>query len=190
MPNSIKKNFPECYIIMCYFHLKSNVRRYKSRIPDSEYSNIMAEISSLHMSKNQAEYRNLLEITLERWQSIASLKDFRSYFIKQWINSDFCNWQIFKTPSGFSKTYNPLEQYNCLIKEVFTKRLKQHLKSSLKVFKELISFKSDNLKEIKIVPRVTKLLRDTGTLISKSNLLIPIYNTLIPIDNTYYKYYY
>ena len=61
-----------------------------------------------------------------------------------------------------------------LIKEDFTKRLKQHLKSSLKVFKELISFESDNLKEIKIVPRVTKLLRDTGTLISKSNLLVPI----------------
>ena len=45
------------------------------------------------------------------------------------------------------------------------------------MFKELISFGSDNLKEIKIVPRFSKLLRDTGTLISKTNLLIPIDNT-------------
>ena len=59
-------------------------------------------------------------------------KGFRSYFIKQWINSYFSNWQIFKTPAG-CKTNNPLEQYNCRIKEDFTKRLTQHLKSSLKV---------------------------------------------------------
>ena len=49
------------------------------------------------------------------------------------------------------------------------------------MFKELISFESDNLKEIKIAPRVTRLLRDTGTLISKSNLLKSI-------DDTNFKY--
>ena len=70
--------------------------------------------------------------------------------ILQWVKSDFNNWQVFKTPPGFSKTNNPLEQYNCRIKVDFTKRIKHHLKSSLKLFRELISYESDHLKEITI----------------------------------------
>ena len=27
MANSIKKNYPQCNIIMCYFHLKSNMKQ-------------------------------------------------------------------------------------------------------------------------------------------------------------------
>ena len=69
-------------------------------ISESEYLNIMTEISNLHMSTNIDEYELLLETTLRRWQST---KDFHQYFKKQWVDSDFNNWQIFKTPAGFNK---------------------------------------------------------------------------------------
>ena len=45
MSNSIKKNYPMCKILMCYFHFKSNIKNQKchqiGRIPKSEYFTIM-----------------------------------------------------------------------------------------------------------------------------------------------------
>ena len=122
MSNSIKKNFPDCNIIMCYFHMKANIRSRKSSIPKSEYLTILSEISKLHFSISQIEYDELLKTTLKRWKSVSSLVDIHNYFTKQWVMSDYNNWQVFKTPPGFSKTNNPLEQYNCRIKVDFTKR--------------------------------------------------------------------
>ena len=103
-------------IIICYFHLRSNIRNKNSHhignIPKSDFFTIMEDINKLHMCLNQTDVDNLLEKKLNRWKSESSLKDFHAYFVKQWVRSDFCNWQIFKTPPGFCKTNNPLEQYN------------------------------------------------------------------------------
>jgi hypothetical protein len=48
--------------------------------------------------------------------------DFRDYFIKQWLQPPFNNWQIFNLPPGFKTTQNPEESFknNKQIKEVFT----------------------------------------------------------------------
>ena len=105
---------------MCYFHLKSNIKRYKSRIPESEYLDVMIEINNLHMSQNQNDLSNSLQITMQRWKSNKGLVEFHQYFTKQWLESDFCNWQIYKTPVSLSKTNNQLEHYNCRIKDDFT----------------------------------------------------------------------
>ena len=54
----------------------------------------------------------------------------------------------------------------------FTKLIKLHLKSSLKVFRELISYESENLKEISICPKISKLLKEARKAISESDVLI------------------
>ena len=74
MSNSIKKNFPDCNIIMCYYHLKSNIKKNKSQIPAEEYLNIMTNIANLHISINQEEYAKLLENTLNIWKAIPSFE--------------------------------------------------------------------------------------------------------------------
>ena len=102
MANSKEKNFPECNIIMCYFHLKvknrsqfTNIRSQKSRLPKLEYSSILAEITKLHLCLNQKYYNVLFEKILKRWESQSNLVDFRKYFIKQWIKSDYLVIPIF-----------------------------------------------------------------------------------------------
>ena len=77
--------------------MKANIRSRKSSIPKSEYLTILSEISKLHFSISQIEYEELLKNTLKRWKSSSSLVDFHNYFTKQWIMSDFNNWQVFKT---------------------------------------------------------------------------------------------
>ena len=60
MANCIKKNYPECSILMCFFHLKPNIRHQKNqqigRIPKEEYPLVMQEITNLHMVLNKTDY--------------------------------------------------------------------------------------------------------------------------------------
>ncbi len=90
------------------------------------------EISALHRSLSKLEYEKLLAKTLERWKKAKELKDFHDYFVKQWVQSDFSNWQLFHTPPGFASTNNPLEQYNAycyldglLVTPSFVSRMKR-----------------------------------------------------------------
>jgi hypothetical protein len=45
----------------------------------------------------------MLKFILDKWKKDKELSDFAEYFQRQWVNSKFCNWQLFKTPVGLSK---------------------------------------------------------------------------------------
>ncbi len=102
----------------------------KSSFPRADYEEVNREISALHRSLSKHEYDDLLKTTLNRWKTKSELQGFHEYLVKQWINSDFSNWQLFHAPPGYASTNNPLEQYNARIKQDFTKRFKHHLLSS------------------------------------------------------------
>jgi hypothetical protein len=51
---------------------------------------------------------------------VAELKSFGSYFVKEWIESRFNQWQCFRSPSGSAKTNNPVEQFNRAIKRDYS----------------------------------------------------------------------
>ena len=61
------------------------------------------------------------------------MKAFHAYFKKQWMESEFCNWQIYQTPPGFTTTNNPIESYNGMLKAFFTNRLKLNLVPPLEI---------------------------------------------------------
>ena len=109
---------------------------------------------------------------LNKWKEDSDLTDFVEYFERQWINSKFSNWQLFKVPIGFSMTNSPIESYNNKIKEAFTKRLKHHLTTAIEVFKDAISYESRNGKDFKVEIRVRKYMRDQAkTIIVRKQLI-------------------
>jgi hypothetical protein len=59
---AIKKYFPKCTIIMCWFHLKYNIRKRKHWL-GSKYKKVLRHIDSLHNTTNQLEF-------LEMWKKI------------------------------------------------------------------------------------------------------------------------
>ena len=71
---------------MCYFLMKSNIRRRKSSLPQTEYTVILEEIHKLHFSFNQKDYEDLLKKTFYRLKSSISLKEFHDYFINSGSN--------------------------------------------------------------------------------------------------------
>jgi hypothetical protein len=81
----------------------------------------MSEIGDLHNTLTQESFNQLLEKTLSKWDNDSELKSFVKYFKRQWINSSFSNWQLFKTPVGLAMTNSPIERYNREIKSLLQK---------------------------------------------------------------------
>ena len=69
-------------------------------------------------------------------------------------------------------TNSPIESYNKTIKESFTKRVKHHLRSSVELFKDVISYESVNAKEFKLEPSIKKYMRVQAKKILTNNKLI------------------
>jgi hypothetical protein len=165
---------------MCYFHLRFNLRQHKEDyIQLNLYDSVMGDVSKLRECVNQQQYDHCLNETLAKWRSRDDLKNFADYFVKQWVESDFSRWPIFQTPPGLAQTNSPIESFNNTIKQQFTKRLKNHIVSSLEIFVELIQYEStkDNLDFM--VPKIPKAMKDQA---------LQITNKLVKTSTDCYEY--
>jgi hypothetical protein len=117
-----------------------------------------------------------LHIVLSKWKTDNELSEFVIYFERQWINSKYGNWQLFKTPVGFAMTNSPIESYNNTIKESFTKRIKYHMKSAVEVFQDIVSYESRQAKEFKNDFRVQNYMRVQAKAIVLKKQLIATLN--------------
>jgi hypothetical protein len=61
--NSIKKAFPDCQYLMCWFYLKMNVRKHKNLIPAVKYRRILNGINALYNCDSKTAYNLLLKLT-------------------------------------------------------------------------------------------------------------------------------
>ena len=134
MVKAIKINKPGMKIIMCYFHLKYNIRKRRN-ILGKYYDKISNMISKLHFTANQLEFNlKILKYNMI-WIEKFNLNSFSDYFMKQWVNSAFKFWRVFGTPNGYSSTNNRLERNNRTIKDLHTKCFKLSLHAASDIFK-------------------------------------------------------
>jgi len=45
---AIKRTYPSCVLIMCWFHLKYNLRKHKSLLSSKSYPMVLNQVNSLH----------------------------------------------------------------------------------------------------------------------------------------------
>ena len=141
MARSIKKFLPESLHITCWFHLKKNIKKHKNLIPKNLYEETMQDITRLHMSTNELDFKTQLKLVNDKWDS-HEMNKFKKYFNKQWVDSSFKNWQIYHSPPGYALTNNPLEQYNAVIKHSFTNRIKYNMQPAIEKFSEALMYES------------------------------------------------
>ena len=60
--NEIKIFFPDCQIVMCYFHLKYNTRKRKSLL-GHRYIQVIRHITSLHNTKSKLEFQQKYKLS-------------------------------------------------------------------------------------------------------------------------------
>jgi hypothetical protein len=86
----LKNVFPQAYVLMCYFHVTSNViKNYcKYNVPLDKRKQINEEIYYLHQSRDYTEYcirvNQFMDSLTER-----GLIEFRNYFLAQWLTPPF-----------------------------------------------------------------------------------------------------
>jgi hypothetical protein len=138
--NSVQKNLPDTKSLMCFFHVMQNVRKHKHLIKDNEhYELVKTDIRKLNKCVSKKMFENLKKKILINWSKLG-LVEFRDYFEKQWLNSEFCNWSIYHTDPGMAATNNPVESFNSIIKRFFTLRFKENMLITLENFKENLIF--------------------------------------------------
>ena len=59
MTNSIRTLFPDCKILMCWFHLKQNIRKHKVKILPQFYDEVMHDINDLHRCSCSGSFKVL-----------------------------------------------------------------------------------------------------------------------------------
>ena len=114
--NAASACFPNVIILMCWFHLVKNIREPKhggSKLfkDNGIYDMIMRDINEMHYCTSAEMFVVLRDQICQHWCSCPynpkirkELIKFTDYFIKQWLQPPFCNWQLFNTPPGFATT--------------------------------------------------------------------------------------
>jgi len=138
--NSAKKAFLGVKVLMCFFHVKSNILKHKHLIDDEIYDEFMQDVTKLHMSRNESEYLNNLS-TFEDKYSTHHHAMFE-YFDKQWIEGVFNNWQIYQNEPGFCNTNSNMESFNATVKRDFTKRFQMSILKTLRILSDLTNYYS------------------------------------------------
>ena len=106
--NGLKQSYPECCVLMCWYHLKARVDIHIKNVENKDVrSNIIADINKLHFSWSYERYNQCYNEMLFKYVSFdhegnmfdkegnVGAAKFFQYFIKQCIFSCFNYWQIF-----------------------------------------------------------------------------------------------
>ncbi|CAF1028296.1 unnamed protein product [Brachionus calyciflorus] len=112
---------PDVTVLMCYFHLNQNVKKHLDKSVKHLKDIVLGDISCLHYCTDLTQYLNKRHEIISKWETFLELKQFKTYFVSQWIESQWLNWQLFSRPPGFSTTNNNVESINGQIKKFFAK---------------------------------------------------------------------
>ena len=80
----------------------NKVRKNRNLIIAAKYEGLLEDMRAIHMSKDNNAYKKNLK-SFEKKYVKHSLEMY-IYIRDQWLESVFCNWQIFRNKAGFSNT--------------------------------------------------------------------------------------
>jgi len=164
--NAVKSMFPRIHVLMCYFHVKMNVRKHKNLIDSDKYDELQSDLKDIHMSCNEEEYIANCESFKEKY----STKHKEMYdYCSTWLSGRFCNWQIYHNKPGHANTNSNIESFNNCLKRDFTDRKKMTMRSAMVKLKEVVLYYSTNKLEFLTQPKFCPKVKERSLTIIKNN---------------------
>ncbi|RMZ99520.1 Carbonic anhydrase 2 [Brachionus plicatilis] len=173
---SIKAFYPNCLSIMCFFHLMQNVKKQTTKIQEESRKEIYKDVYKMRDTKSLQEFQSTETKILSKWQK-KGFSDFAEYFSKQWICSEFKNWQLFLTRPGMEMSNSPIESYNRVIKDYFTNRVKFNMLPVIEIFVNVVKFESKSCKQPKEIPKLKQKDVSYSKVVLKSKKFEKVSNT-------------
>ncbi|OWY98342.1 hypothetical protein PHMEG_00030915 [Phytophthora megakarya] len=119
--NACVTGLPHSIVLMCWFHVTKNVwkKAQEFNVEANDTKSVFADMYDMHYA-SEVEYPTIKTVILIKWSNYAvnsPLRKLTEHVTKLWVNSHrFSRWQVFRTPSGYAATNNPLEQYHRTVK--------------------------------------------------------------------------
>ncbi|RNA36561.1 hypothetical protein BpHYR1_025820 [Brachionus plicatilis] len=138
--NALSKQFADCKLLMCYFHVIFNCRKEYGKLNKELAVQCKKFLRKMHYSIDlkdmERNFREFKEFSKENCQ------DFYFYVKNQWLTGPFKRWQIFNRPEGFACTNSPIESFNRSIKRTFTKRKRMFVLDFVQVLLRIARYNS------------------------------------------------
>jgi len=156
--NAMIAQYPDVSVLMCYFHM---MKASLDRTGCKEFRKVARiAIRSMHYTKNIEDFNALLESFTQQCNADPAHKVFIDYFIKEWINTLFCNWRAFDGIVGGCCTNNTVESNHRKFKFCFLNNKKTTLNNLFIKLGDDLSQHGNQLLEDRRwndAPRVTKV---------------------------------
>ncbi|ETV67817.1 hypothetical protein H257_16054 [Aphanomyces astaci] len=90
-------------ILMCFYHCVACVNKRLGVVPTSVKALVARYLFKVHFSRSVGECHLHWNEAKVAWTACDALegKGFVRYFEGQWVNGEYCNWQVYHTPDGF-----------------------------------------------------------------------------------------
>ena len=135
--SAVKKCFPpSTRRIMCYFHVKKNMKTELSGRLSRYYDEVMSDVSYSHLAVSTEEFRKVTTLMLKKWRTREDLRHFADWFEESWVESELCNW--YSGVSRHPKTNCGLESINGVLKTEETGRVRFPIRRFLPKMKTII----------------------------------------------------
>ena len=156
-------------ILMCYFHVMYNIKKYKHLIPVSKFDKLLEDVRLIHWSKNENDYQNNIEKFRQKYQKKYELM--YNYINNQWLSEPFNKWQIFRNNPGFANTNSNIESFNAAIKRDFTTRRRLSIPAALAKFREIVDYYSTTDTHFELIPECEKIVKEFSENITKKHFI-------------------
>lgn len=115
--NAIKNYFPNIISLMCFFHVKKNIKDNlvkNNLLPKEKRDELKLDMTNIHMSHNQENYVENLENFKRKY-----FKHHRACYdyCATWFTGKWSNWQIYHNKPGQANTNSNIESFNNVIKK-------------------------------------------------------------------------
>jgi len=157
--------FPNVIILMCYFHVKKNVRDHKKLMPHENFDDLMRFLTKIHYSHNKDEFKKNINAFKKTYENVFPAM---YEYCASWFEGVWSNWQIYHTKPGCANTNSNIESFNRSVKR-FTDRKKMTMTSALKKIFKIIVYYSTEFSEFETKPKYNKKTKEVAALYTKSN---------------------
>ncbi|RNA06074.1 hypothetical protein BpHYR1_032852 [Brachionus plicatilis] len=147
--NAVKLHFPNCIILMCFFHVQYNIKKNSKFYPIACQDDILNHVRVLNSCTSYDEFCRERDLVLDKWDKMGLL-DFKNYFEKEWLSERWWRWQLFQVVPGYPTTNSCIESHNKLIKLLYTNYICYTIHEMLKVVMDkIVNYYSRQFLEIK-----------------------------------------
>ena len=70
--NAVRSVFPNAIVLMCYFHVKTNIRKNLFSVLSELYDEFESNVTYFHYSTTEAKYQQRLEAFREKYKEYAN----------------------------------------------------------------------------------------------------------------------